>query len=242
MFGFFKKSSNNITFDLKVDIHSHLIPGVDDGAENIDDSIELIKKFIDLGYTKLITTPHIMADYYKNTPETINSGLQKLKEKIAELGLNIHIEAAAEYYLDDGFNKLLKSAEMLTFGDNYLLFETSYTQRPFALNDTIFEIASKGYKPVIAHPERYRYIKNFKEYKKLKELGCYFQINLNSLNGGYGESAKKRVDYIVENGLIDFLGSDCHNIKHIKGIKSILNNKKLMQNIYNKNKILNMSL
>ncbi|RRS30899.1 MAG: capsular biosynthesis protein [Epsilonproteobacteria bacterium (ex Lamellibrachia satsuma)] len=207
---------------LKVDLHSHLIPGIDDGSRNREESLSLLKGMKALGYEKVITTPHIMSDAYRNTPEIIIEGLQALRKASKEEGIEMEIEAAAEYYLDDGFYDLLHKGEILSIGGKYLLFETSYISKPIQLEEMIFEISSAGYTPLMAHPERYRYIKDpLGEFKRFKELGVLFQVNLNSFGGHYGKGAKNHADLLSKEGMIDFLGSDVHHKKQIDTLSEV---------------------
>ncbi len=224
IFPFFQKRKvKNRPLELKVDLHSHLIPGIDDGSKSMEESIILLRGIEALGYEKVITTPHIMLDTYRNTPQIINDGLKSLREVAFAEGLKIEIEAAAEYYLDDGFYDLLQQDEMLTVKGNYLLFETSYVSKPMHMEEMIFEILTAGYIPLLAHPERYRYIKDpKKEFLRLKELGVLFQVNLNSFGGHYGKFAKSNADFLSKNGLIDFLGSDIHHKRHLDTLPSVL--------------------
>ncbi len=242
-FWFFRKKEKRVSeFTLTADLHSHILPAIDDGAASLEESIAMLKTIKEAGYNKVITTPHIMADIYRNTPKIIREKLTLLRDKIALQGLDIEINAAAEYYLDDGFLEHLTSGDVLSFGDNYLLFETSYMERPINLEEIIFEIQAAGFKPVLAHPERYRYISDLeKEYSKLKEFGVLFQLNLNSLIGGYGKSAKQKAEFLVKKGWVDFLGSDAHSVKHIEGIKK-MKNLDIFDTIFKNNTILNDNL
>jgi tyrosine-protein phosphatase YwqE len=244
MFSFLrKKEKKNYLADLKVDIHSHLIPGIDDGAKDLEDSIELIKKLKELGYSKLITTPHIMSDSYPNSKDTILQGLDILKKELKKEAIVIEIEAAAEHYLDENFLNILEKQEVLPIAKEYLLFETSYISKPINLEDLIYEIKINGYKPILAHPERYRYIKNLDlEYSRLKELGVYLQVNINSLNGYYGKDAHKKSQFLLERGYIDFLGTDTHHTKHLNNLEVVARNCSIWKNLLEKNKILNLSL
>ena len=244
MFSFFKKKIDyNATNHLLVDLHSHLIPGIDDGAKNLEESIELILKLKSLGYKKIITTPHVMIDSYPNSKNTIIKGLENLQRELIKRGIDINIEASAEYYIDEGFIKLLKNHQLIPILNKYILFETSYISKPFNLEEIIFEISQKGYIPILAHPERYRYIKNHKdEYTKLKELGVMFQLNANSLIGYYGKDAQIKANYLIENSLIDFIGSDTHRQRHLLILEEVLRNKSIWDKILNKNKILNNTL
>ena len=241
-FWIFGKKEYKSQYNLFTDIHSHILPGIDDGAKVLSESLDMLKAMQEAGYKRLITTPHIMADVYKNTPASIRNKLEELKKEAKRNGIEIEIEAAAEYYLDDGFIKHLESGDMLYFGRNYLLFETSYMDRPINLEEMIFQMQSIGYTPVLAHPERYRYINNLEyEYKKLKELGVLFQLNLNSLIGGYGKSAKKKAEFLIKKGMVSFLGSDVHSLKHIEGIKRV-KSLEVFDTIFKNNNILNDTL
>ncbi|MDQ3050155.1 MAG: capsular biosynthesis protein [Bacteroidota bacterium] len=213
---------------LEVDMHSHLIPGIDDGAKTIQDSITLIKELQAMGFRKLITTPHIMSDYFRNTPENILGGLATVKAAMVEEGIEMELEAAAEYYIDDGFVKKLENEKLLTIGENYLLFEVSYINCPDNIHEIIFRMMVLGYKPIMAHPERYPFwYSNFDQYRKFRDQGVLLQLNINSLSGYYGFEAKKTADKLVEAGLVDLLGTDCHHLKHIEGLKRGLKEKNL---------------
>ncbi len=223
MFSFFKKEKKQQGKSrLKVDLHSHLIPGIDDGSQSMEESLHLLRGMEALGYKKVITTPHIMMDAYGNTPKSITAGLNTLRKTAKKEGICLEIEAAAEYYLDDGFCDLLKKGDMLTLKGNYLLFETSYMAKPIQLEEMIFEILATGYTPLLAHPERYRYVKDpQKEYGRFKELGVYFQVNLNSFGGHYGKEAKKHAQFLSSHGMIDFLGSDVHHKKQVETLGNV---------------------
>ncbi|MCB2376288.1 capsular biosynthesis protein [Hymenobacter sp. BT635] len=204
---------------LEVDMHSHLLPGLDDGAETMEQSVELLRAMQALGYRKLIMTPHIMGDFFKNTPTGIQAALQLLRDAAAAAGItNIELECAAEYYLDEWFQHKLDSQEpLLSFGgDNkYVLFETSYINEPFNFAETVFNLKSAGYQPVLAHPERYTYFYGrFAELEKVRESGVLLQVNLNSLAGYYSAGAKRVAEKLIDAGLVDLLGSDAHNLKH----------------------------
>ena len=178
---------------LRNDIHSHLIPGIDDGSPEMETTIVLLKKFIDLGYKKVITTPHVMSDYYKNNPQIILSGLNNVRKEIKKQNLNIEIEAAAEYNLEPEFEKLLDNGKLLSFGaEKYLLFELSFFDEPLRLNETIWKMIEKGFRPVLAHVERYGYWHN--NYDKVEEIinrGVKLQLNIGSVTVAYGPEVKK---------------------------------------------------
>ncbi len=207
-----------------VDIHNHILPGIDDGAKTIKDSLNLIIKLKELGVKEFIPTPHIMQDFYPNTDETIGSSYQQLLENLnTKLLGSITINPAAEYMLDNNFEKLLETENLFTLKKKYVLVEMSYFQPPINLEDIIFKIKTKGYIPVLAHPERYSfYHNNLNYYSRLKQLGCLFQLNLLSLSDHYGKNVKKTGNYLIENNLIDFVGSDVHNESHIEKISNII--------------------
>ncbi|WP_242926628.1 tyrosine-protein phosphatase [Pontibacter vulgaris] len=216
---------------LGVDMHSHILPGLDDGADTMERSVELVQTMKNLGYRKLIMTPHIMSDFYKNTPAGIRERLQQLQEAVAAAGIDMELACAAEHYLDEGFlDKLEKGEELLTFGDNYLLFETSFMNEPLNLREAIFRMRSYGYKPVLAHPERYTFFYGkFDELLELREQGVLLQPNLNSLAGYYSPAAKQVAERLIDAGQIDFLGSDTHSLKHTNVLQKVVSCKYLQK-------------
>ncbi len=217
MFPLFKRK-RLITNPVHVDIHSHLLPGLDDGVEELEESLQIIKTLETLGYKKVITTPHILSDFYKNSPETILPVLKEL-QKYLEGKTNVKVEAAAEYYLDETFIALLDQGKenLLTLGNEFILFETSFMTEPIYLKEAVFKIQSLGLKPILAHPERYQYLHNNWELTKdLFDRGTYFQINANSLVGYYSIPVKKMASKLIKAKMVHFLGSDCHNLNHMK--------------------------
>jgi protein-tyrosine phosphatase len=226
MFGFFKKKKVEPEFDFSrigVDVHSHIIPGIDDGAQTLNDSILLAEKFKSLGFKKLIATPHIMADYFRNTPDTIFRALDILRKGLQDMQIDLEVDAAAEYYLDETLEKKIKQKEVLTLDNQQLLFELSYINPPHNLFDFIKLIQDSGYKPVLAHPERYSfYHGSIEYYQQIRETGCLLQLNSISLAGYYGQSVKKAAEELVDNFLVDFVGSDMHHLKHAAALKSSL--------------------
>ncbi|MGI4872633.1 MAG: tyrosine-protein phosphatase [Janthinobacterium lividum] len=211
---------------LQVDMHSHLLPGLDDGAETVAHSLDLLRELRTLGFTKLVMTPHIMGDFYKNTPEGIRAALATLRAAATEAGLaDVTLECAAEYYLDEWLGrKLADGTELLTFGGErrYLLLETSYLNEPLNLNGTIFDLQAAGYQPVLAHPERYVYLYNrFSELERLRrEQGVLMQLNLNSLAGYYSPAARQVAEKLIDGGLVDFVGTDTHHLRHTAALAS----------------------
>ena len=225
-----------------IDLHSHLIPSIDDGVQSMEESIKCIKKLHTLGFKKLIITPHIMNERYNNTPEIILKGLKAVKAELHSQNIDIELQAASEYYLDEGFMKLLEKKEILTFGKNYLLFEMSYAIKPPFLEAAIHEMKVSGYVPVLAHPERYLFMhRDMKIYESLKDMGVLFQVNLNSFSGYYSQPVKKVALKLLDEGFIDFLGSDTHKMSHLEHFSKNLESK-IVKKIFSKNKILNDTL
>lgn len=226
MFGLFRKNKlkKEITFDytsIQVDMHSHVLPGIDDGAQNVEESVFLVRKMIELGIKKIIATPHIMIDYYRNTPETINNALAILKEELVKQEINITIEAAAEHYFDEFFAERVNSGDLMIMGDNYVLFEFSFISKPPNLIPVIQRMMDKGYKPILAHPERYPYL-SLDELKNLRSWGCNMQLNTISLTGYYGAQAKKIAEDLVDHQMVDFISSDMHHPRHAEAFKRAL--------------------
>lgn len=237
-----KKDNETTLFCPKIDLHSHLIPGIDDGSKSLEESIEMLRAMQALGYEKVITTPHVMADAYQNSTRTILRGLHKLREAAILEGIEIKIEAAAEYYLDEELISRLERGDILTIANEYLLFETSYFSKPLNFEEVIFEMQAKGYKALLAHPERYRYISDpGVEFERMKELGVYFQLDINSLGGYYGKQAKENARLLSEWGMIDFLGSDVHHKKQVRFLKKVFADQRYLALLRN-NQILNETL
>jgi len=233
--------SPKFTNPIKIDIHSHLLPNIDDGVKTIDDTLVIARRFEALGYTKLITTPHIMGHMYNNDTDTILQKLDIVKNALKKEKINLDITASAEYYLDEHFLKLLKNGTLLPFGKKYLLFETSYQNSPLILNEVLFEIQSKGFIPVLAHPERYIYLHgDIEQYYKLKSMGVLFQINVKSLKS-HSPAVFKNLLKIIDHGLVDFMGSDVHRIKEIYDFEKLLHSRNYKK-IFKKNNLLNNTL
>lgn len=218
MLHFFKQKPllRNLIPDNHIDIHSHLLPGIDDGATSIKDSVSLVNQMAAIGFKNIITTPHIVTNIWNNTEASIKEKYQETAPLIEKKCKITTFNAAAEYTLDAYFFKKLETEKLLTLKDNLILVELSYLCPPIQLFDIIFEIQLAGYKPVLAHPERYLYYhNNFKAYDKLKNLGCIFQLNLLSTVDYYGEHVTKIADKLLANNYINFVGSDIHHQNHI---------------------------
>jgi tyrosine-protein phosphatase YwqE len=199
-----------------VDIHSHLIPGIDDGAKTITDTVQLIKGLEIIGFKEFITTPHILPFVWNNTKQTILEGESTVLEILNSNKEKVQIRAAAEYMLDSSLIEKMENEKLLTLKDNYLLIEMSYLNPPIQLLEYIYRLQVEGYTPILAHPERYLfYHNNFEQYENLKKAGCLFQLNLLSAVGYYGNHVTDISNKLLKKGLIDFVGSDVHHYKHV---------------------------
>lgn len=236
LFSFLKKKESwpERVLPLKTDIHSHLIPAIDDGIQSVEEGLEILRIMQGLGYEKVITTPHTMPGSFDNTPEIIDKGLKKMKAAIKEAEININLEAATEYYLDEVFLKNLEEEKpLMTFGKNYVLVETGFMSPPPFLKEAVFLMNVKGYKPVYAHPERYPYlIENPALLEEMIDRDVVFQLNMVSLAGAYGKPVQKFAEKLVDMGVVKMIGTDCHNMGHIDFVKAATQTKhfqKLLQ-------------
>ncbi len=229
---------------LNADMHSHLLPAIDDGAANIESSVAMIKGLQQLGFKKFITTPHIMPEVYNNSNDIINVACDELNILIQkEIGTKV--EPAAEYYIDGSFIDRIKNGEkFLTFGDSYILVEVSMMAREKKMEEVLFELKLRGFKPVLAHVERYPYLfENHKmaHYEQLRDADVFLQVNLRSFTGNYGIIQKKIALALAENGMISFLGTDIHNETQLSQLKKAMLNKHV-QKLLLDGKLLNSQL
>lgn len=221
MFDFLKRKNNGPVIDIlpvTTDMHSHILPGIDDGSPDIETSLKLVQGIYALGIRKTIATPHIISDLYRNTPATINAALSKLKAACAEAKIDIAINAAAEYMLDDHFLQLLRAPlPLLSIHKNLILTEQSFASATDNLHQIAFEMITSGYRPIMAHPERYHfYHQNYDAYSRLKDMGFLLQLNLLSVTGYYGKPVARAAKYLLANNLIDIVGSDMHHERHLE--------------------------
>lgn len=236
-FSFFKNKPSSInTLDfsfLGTDLHSHLIPGIDDGSPDMETSISLITSLHKMGYKKIITTPHIMQERYRNNPEIISQGCLKVQEELKTRGIAVDFHAAAEHLLDPGLLEMVERGEpLLTLSGKKLLMEFSFVAPPVQLHQLIYQIQMKGYELVIAHPERYKYFHDRPEqYQKLTEMGCELQMNLLSLSGHYGKSVKKAALKLLEMHYVAYLGTDLHHQQHIEELHQLLRDYPVMKKL-----------
>lgn len=226
----FLRSGNRAPADfgaLGTDMHAHWLPGLDDGAKTMDETLTLIRGLVDRGYTKLIATPHVMADLYHNRPDTILSVLEEVRQVVAEQNIEVELDAAAEYLLDEGFAEKLKSDDLLTLPGKHILVEFSFVSPPPDRDKIFFDLLTKGYFPILAHPERYCYYHSkFDEYRTMADRGIKLQVNLLSLTGHYGKTEKKIAERLISEGLVSILGTDAHHQRHLKGLSDLLSVRK----------------
>lgn len=234
MFNIFSKKDFLVDhLDGFIDIHNHILPNIDDGAKTTYDSLDLIKGMMEIGVSNFICTPHVMHNFYDNTPKIIQKSFRKIREEIIAINLdNVSIAYAAEYMIDDNFEKLLEEGDILPLNKNHLLIEMSYLQPSINFDSAVKKIIKKQFFPVFAHPERYLYLSQvFNAYSQLKLKNIKFQLNMLSLGGYYGKEVQKTAFKLLENHYYDFIGSDIHNLQHLQAIKNITLQKKVSINV-----------
>jgi len=227
----FKSGSKNNVDDFSLvvtDIHSHIIPGIDDGCRSMDESVSMMKWLEAAGFKKAVATPHVQGDFFKNTPEIIFKGLEDIRQAAIDNNINLELQAAAEYLLCPEFEDLMNNSQLMTFGDNYLLVEMSYFAPYSKMADVFFELQASGYRIILAHPERYTYFHDdFSSYTKLKDREILFQMNTISLTGTYSPAVKRMAEKLIDNEMIDFLGTDLHNDSYVQQLRKSLKEKYL---------------
>lgn len=225
MLSFFQKKKRvGFPFDrLETDMHSHLLPGIDDGSPDLQTSLRLIKGLEELGYKNFIATPHVMEDLYPNNRGTIQAAYDTLKDELKSKKIDTQIRFAAEYLLDGNVDDMLEKKEsLLTLKDKMVLVEISFVSEPIHLKDVLFNLQMNGYQPIFAHPERYAFYHHQPmQYAEIKAMGCMFQSNLLSFSGYYGNSVRQAAEYLVDKGLTDYLGTDLHHDRHLENLRQL---------------------
>ena len=200
---------------------THVLPGIDDGAKNLEQSLILIKEMKKLGFSEIIATPHTYPGLYDNQTSDIHDSFKKIKDQKIK---DIKIKYASEYFLGKYLIELAEKKSLLSIGKKYVLVEMSMNQETLNLHDILYNLLTNGYIPILAHPERYMfYHGNINSLLKLKKIGCEFQLNLLSAIGYYGSNVSNSVDIMLKNNLFDFVGSDVHNINHIISFNKKIN-------------------
>lgn len=227
MFNFFKKKkSEPVELFFHTDIHCHLVPGIDDGQKEAVPAAELVAREYAWGIRRIITTPHVTQDTFENTPDTIGNAFEKLRAAVEANGTDIELLHSAEYRIDGFFQAQLEAGNVNPMPNNYLLVENSFVQEAWHLDEFLFDLKLKGFRPILAHPERYTYYHGKRQrYEQLHNAGTLFQVNLLSLAGHYGKDVKHMAEYLVENNMVDFLSSDMHNLNHCEAIEAYIGSK-----------------
>lgn len=200
---------------LTTDVHSHLLPGIDDGVKSLEEAEAVIKRLQSLGFNRFITSPHVH-EMYRNSTEIIEQKLAEIRAHLFRKNIDVQVSTVAEYSLDEWLMHQVESKmKFLTFAGNHLLFETNFFSEPLVLNDFLFKITTLGYKPVMAHPERYLYLSNKSaRIEDLLSRGVLFQLNTMSLAGLYGPNVEKLARFLIDHKFVHMIGSDCHTIQH----------------------------
>lgn len=231
---FHKEDAHPADFSfLGTDLHSHLVPGIDDGSPDLDTSVKLIEGLHQLGYRRLITTPHVMPGYYPNDASTILPGCEQVRQALQARGIAVELTAAAEYFLDaELIEAVSQGTRLLTLSGNKLLVEMSFVAPPLQLSELLYQLQIKGYELVLAHPERYGYYhKDPAQYKKLLDVGCLLQLNLLSLTGHYGRGVKKAALKLLDQGWVSYLGTDLHHFRHVEGLRALAAHPSMMKKL-----------
>ena len=226
MFSIFKRKSTPQPLFFHTDIHCHIIPGIDDGARNLDESLQLVDAMADLGFSRIFASPHITQGTFENTPDTIAGPFRELREALTAKGSPVQLEHWAENRIDDILYQNVAEGKLLSIPGDRVLIENSFMQEPWNLDKLVFDLQVKGYTPILAHPERYSYYRGRADYlNNLVQAGLSFQVNLLSLAGQYGPNEKKAAETLIERGLVRYLGSDIHRMQHVETIKNYLSSK-----------------
>lgn len=195
-----------------IDIHSHLIPNVDDGSRSVEETVKMIKEARHAGFTDIILTSHYMEECYEPEEEVIELWTEQLQKVIDNESIEIKLYTGNEVYITENVIELLKNNKVATLANSrYLLIELPLNSNVKYAEEVIFHLKSLGIIPIIAHPERYSYIqKDITEVENLIKQGCLIQSNFGSIIGIYGKEAKKAIHKLLKNDVVHFLGSDCH--------------------------------
>lgn len=227
MFSIFKKKIEKAKLCFSTDIHCHVIPGIDDGSPDVKTSVELVERMKEWGISRIIASPHVTQDSFENTPDVIVPAFVALKTELERRDIDLELSHSAEYRLDEFFLSQLECENIVPLPGNYLLVENSFLQEPWNIDQLLFDLKVKGYKPILAHPERYFYYYGNKRarYDELHNVGTLFQVNLLSLAGYYGKDEKIIAEYLIEKGYVDFIGTDLHRHAHADAIDAYLASK-----------------
>lgn len=229
MFSFFSKKRQPIPFWFKTDIHCHVVPGVDDGSPDLDTSLQLIDELQAMGISDIITTPHVTDVTFMNNASTLEQPFGQLGDAVARKFPGVRIRMAAENRIDDLLQKNIETRQLITYPNDFVLIENSFVQEPWELESLIFDLSVRGYKPIFAHPERFDYYQNKPERYKTLHNVIPFQVNVLSLAGYYGPDIRKTAEWLIEKNMVDYLGTDCHGMRHIECYREYLSGKSALK-------------
>lgn len=245
MFNLFKKKqeARPIFAALGTDMHCHLVPQVDDGSKCIEESIECLQTLQAVGYNKVIITPHFQHPRFPNDEDDIVRRYEEVKKRAIEAGITLEFGGiGGEYRIDSGFAKRLENPRFLLVGGKYVLVEFSLHQQMMGCDEMIFDMQMKGYEVILAHPERYPYLSvGSSRMEQLKNQGVFFQVNALSLGGFYGDEAKRRAFTMLEEGIVEFMGTDTHNALYAQALTDLSRNRKV-EKVLEKYEFLNKTL
>lgn len=209
------------------DIHCHIVPGVDDGSPDAATSGELLERMSAMGFKRIFASPHVTQDTFENTPATLAEPMEQLRAEVDRRGLDIELHRHAEYRLDDFFLRQREAGNLTPMPGDFILVENSFGQEPYDMDTVIFDLKMDGLNPILAHPERYIYYAkgNPGRYRDLHDSGLMFQINLLSLAGRYGRTIRAVALELLEQGMVDFIGTDIHRESHVKLIEEYLDSR-----------------
>lgn len=224
MFNFLKsKNKGPIKLCIKTDIHCHIVPGVDDGSPDAATSVRLIGEMEKWGIKRIIASPHVTKNTFENDHSTIDPAMAELQAALSAQGSGVTVQHSAEYRIDELLDSRIETGDLMTLPNDFILIENSWLQEPGNLDRLVFDLQVKGLRPILAHPERYTYYWNDKSrYTTLHNAGLLFQINVLSLAKGYDTGSLKAAEYLIEQGLVDFLGTDLHRTAHVEVINNYL--------------------
>ena len=227
MFGkLFKRSKEQVKLFYNTDVHCHILPGVDHGSQSMEQSLEMLRAEAEMGINRVILTSHVTAITFENTRETLTDAFMKLKDAVTDEGMDMELFLSAEYRMDEYFDKEYAADHLIPMPGNHILLENSFQQELMNLDDLLFDMQVKGYRTILAHPERYTYYsRRRKRYEQLHNAGARFQVNILSFTGYFGEEARDSALWFAHNEMIDYLGSDMHNLKHAHIIMDYINSK-----------------
>ena len=195
------------------DCHSHLLPGVDDGVQQTEETLHILQEWEQLGVKEVWLTPHIMEDI-PNRSDDLQRRFNKLREDYQG---KIELRLAAEHMMDGPFSTNLETGQVMPFGEKgeHLLVETSYYIPPMNMEDLICDIRKKRYDPILAHPERYQYMER-NDFRHWKRKGVLMQLNLPSLVGAYGPEVQQKAEWLLRENMYDLCGSDTHSMDQVE--------------------------